>query len=386
MLLARKGHRVLLVDRASFPSDTLSTHQVHVPGIAALKRWGLLERLAATGCPPITRYSFDFGPFVIAGSPRGAEGVATAYAPRRTVLDALLVDAAAEAGVEVRQSFGVDDLLMEDRVVTGIRGRAAGGAQVVERGTLVIGADGLHSLVARTVQAQTYHERPALEAGYYAYWSGVPTQEFEVYIRPYRSFAAIPTHDNLLCIVATWPISEFETNRHAIEASYNNTLELAPLFAERVKRGRRESRIVGTGDLPNFFRKPFGPGWALVGDAGYHKDPCTAQGISDAFRDAELLASAIDEFAGGRSFEAAMTDYQDTRDAAVLPLFELTCEIATLEPPPAEQAEFFAEVSKNKSAMDDFCSVIAGTLPVPEFFSAEYGQRLREATAASSVR
>jgi 2-polyprenyl-6-methoxyphenol hydroxylase-like FAD-dependent oxidoreductase len=381
MLLARKGHRVLLVDRASFPSDTLSTHQVHIPGVAALKRWGLLERLMATGCPPISRYSFDFGPFVIAGSPRAVDGVQAAYAPRRTVLDALLVEAAAEAGVEVRQSFGVDGLLTEDGVVTGISGRSVDGVDVVERAALVVGADGLHSIVARNICAPQYHARPALEAGYYAYWSGVPTQAFEIYVRPYRSFAAIPTHDDLVCIVVTWPTAEFEANRRDIEGNYLQTLQLAPAFAERVSRGVRESRFRGTGDLPNFFRKPFGPGWALVGDAGYHKDPCTAQGISDAFRDAELLSGAIDQvLGGGRPFEAAMLDYQHARDDAVLPMFELTCDLATLAPPDPDLAELLVAVSRNRSAMDDFCSVIAGTLPVPEFFSAENRQRVLEAT------
>src|SRR2546423_171218 len=127
MLLARQGHRVLLVDRATFPSDTVSTHLVHQPGIAALARWGLLDRLVATGCPPISTYLFDFGAVEIEGSP------GLAYGPRRTVLDALLVDAAAEAGAEVRQGFGVDELPVEDGRVTGIR--AAGGT---ERAAVVV--------------------------------------------------------------------------------------------------------------------------------------------------------------------------------------------------------------------------------------------------------
>src|SRR5262249_46623572 len=110
MLLARKGHDVLMVDRATFPSDTVSTHLIHPPGGAAMKRWGLLERLVATNCPPIHRYAFDMGPFVIEGAP-GKGDNAVSYAPRRTVLDKLLVDAAAEAGVEVREGFSVEEIL-----------------------------------------------------------------------------------------------------------------------------------------------------------------------------------------------------------------------------------------------------------------------------------
>lgn len=152
MLLARRGYRVLLVDRVRFPSDTISTHLMHPPGVDALDRWGLLDRLVATGCPPISRYTFDVGP-VLTGSP------GTAYGPRRTVLDSLLVQAAAEAGAEVREGFTVEEVVVEGDRVTGIRGR--GGP--LERARVVVGADGRHSRVAAAVQAETYNERPAYE-------------------------------------------------------------------------------------------------------------------------------------------------------------------------------------------------------------------------------
>src|SRR5215217_4862528 len=138
MLLARAGHRVLLVDKATFPSDTMSTHLLHPPAVAALARWGLLERLEATGCPPSARYSFDFGPVTIAGSPRPVDGVATAYGPRRTVLDALLVEAAAAAGAEVREGFIVEEILRDGERVTGIRGRARDGGSVTEHARVMI--------------------------------------------------------------------------------------------------------------------------------------------------------------------------------------------------------------------------------------------------------
>ena len=377
MLLARKGYRVLVVDRATFPSDTLSTHMVHPPGVAALQRWGLMERLAATGCPPIATYSFDFGPFRISGSPRPTDGVSVGYAPRRTVLDKLLVDAASEAGVEVRQGFTVEEVLVEDGRVTGIRGHAKGGTSVCERAAVVVGADGRYSSVASAVQAPRYHERPSLEAAYYAYWSGVPTGGFDVYLRPDRAWASFPTHDDLTLVVVGWPHSELEANRVDVEGNYLKTLELAPEFAKRVRAGRRETRFMGTGDLPNFFRKPYGPGWALVGDAGYHKDPCTAQGISDAFRDTERLVEALDSaFSGRRPFDAAMEGYQRARDDEVLPMFDLTCELAALEPPPPEKQELLGAIHGNQEAMDGFVSVIAGTVPVPEFFAPENVERI----------
>src|SRR5437660_942979 len=170
MLLARKGYRVLVVDRATFPSDTVSTHVVHPPGVAALGRWGLMDRLTATGCPPIHTYSFDFGPFTISGSP-GTKDSPVAFCARRTVLDKLLVDAAAEAGAEIREGFTVEKLLIEDGCVAGITGRSTGGVAVAERARLVVGADGRHSVVAKTLQAEQYNERPPLLAAYYTYWS-----------------------------------------------------------------------------------------------------------------------------------------------------------------------------------------------------------------------
>ena len=301
MLLAREGYRVLVVDRATFPSDTLSTHLIHAPGVAALRRWGLLDEVVATGCPPIDTYSFDFGPFTIAGTPRPSDGFSTAYAPRRTVLDKILVDAAVHDGVEVRERFSVEDVLVEDGVVVGIHGHDAIGRAVVERARVVIGADGRHSHVTRAVQPAQYHDKPALQHSYFTYFSGLPVGGMENVIRHERGWAAFPTNDDLTLVVVGWPIAEAGAYKADIEANYLKTLELAPAFAERVRRAERVARFAG-GAVPNYFRTPYGPGWALVGDAGYNKDPITAQGINDAFRDAELLAMATDQaLAGTRS-------------------------------------------------------------------------------------
>jgi 2-polyprenyl-6-methoxyphenol hydroxylase-like FAD-dependent oxidoreductase len=369
MLLARKGYRVLVVDRATFPSDTVSTHLVHPPGIAALRRWGVLDRLLATGCPPIDTYSFDFGPFAISGAP-GSDEAPVAYSPRRTVLDKLLVDAAAEAGAEVREGFTVQDIVIEDGRVTGVRGHGRGGRPVTERARVVIGADGLRSLVARAVGSPRYHEKPPLQGSYYAYWSGLPTDgRFEVYIRPQCGFAAWPTHDDLTLVIGGWPFAEFEANKRDVEGNYLEMFEQVPPFADRVRAATREERFIGTG-VPNFFRKPFGAGWALVGDAGYNKDFITAQGIHDAFRDAELCATALDEtFSGARSFEAAMGEYQKVRDEHVLPMYEFTTQLATLAPPPPELQQLLAAVHGNQDAMDGFARVNAGVTSPAQFFS-----------------
>ena len=227
MLLARRGHRVLLVDRATFPSDTISTHLIHPPGVASLERWGLLDPVIATGSPPIDTYAFDFGPFTIAGAP-GTDETPVAYSPRRTVLDKLLVDAASEAGAEVRERFTVESLVVEDGRVVGIRGHSKGGKTVTELARVVIGADGRYSLVADGVDAQEYNETPQLQASYYTYWSGLPMDgRFETALRPGRGYAAWPTNDDLTLVIAGRSIDEFDAVRKDIEGSYLETLEIA---------------------------------------------------------------------------------------------------------------------------------------------------------------
>ena len=366
MLLPRRGYDVLLVDRARFPSDTVSTHIVHPPGVASLQRWGLLDRVVASGCPPIVTYAFDFGPFTIAGTP------GTAYGPRRTVLDAVLVEAAAASGVEVRERFAVSDVVIEDGRVTGIRS-----GTTTERARVVVGADGLHSLVARAVRPQQYREKARLLCGYYSYWSGLSMDgRFETYVRPLRGMAAWPTNDGLTVVIVGWPFGEFEANRTDVEGNYHATLATAPAFAERVRGAWRETRFVGAA-VPNYFRVPYGPGWALVGDAGYLKDFITGQGIHDAFRDAELCVAALDEaLSGRRPFAAAMRDYQAARDEQVGPMYEFTTELATLEPPARKLEELLAAMPGNQQAMDGFARVTGGVTSPAEFFAEDNVARI----------
>jgi 2-polyprenyl-6-methoxyphenol hydroxylase-like FAD-dependent oxidoreductase len=370
MLLARKGYRVLVVDRATFPSDTISTHIVHPRGVAALAAWGLLDRLTATGCPPIRRYTFDFGPFTIEGSP-GTQHSPVAYCPRRTVLDKLLVDAASEAGAEIREGFTVEEVLIEDGRVCGIKGRSKNGPSVTERARVVVGADGRYSVVADAVGPEQYNEKPQLLCGYYTYWSNLPVDNFDTYIRPSRGLAVAPTHDGLTLTVGGWPYSEFDANKKDVEGNFLKLVDSVPQLAERLRSAKREVPMAGATVL-NYFRNPFGPGWALVGDAGYNRDFITAQGITDAFRDAERCATALDEaFTSVRPFDDAMRAYQHDRDEHVMSMYEFTCQLATLEPPPPEMQRLFASIVGNQAAMDRFVQMNAGTISPAEFFSTQ---------------
>ncbi|HEU4932679.1 MAG TPA: NAD(P)/FAD-dependent oxidoreductase [Pyrinomonadaceae bacterium] len=383
MLLARKGYRILLLDRASFPSDTISTHHIHQPGVAHLKRWGLLEKLRASNCPPTKTIKFDVGPFALAGSPPPANGNAEAYAPRRRVLDKILVDAAVDAGAELRERFTVEELTTDGESITGIRGRDANGSTVTEHARIVIGADGARSMVANAVNAPVYFDRGMLTCNYYSYWSGVQHEGVELYPRDGRTIVVDKTNDGLSMICIVFPKEEFDRVRSNIEGEYLRTIQQnAPTLFERMKNGRREERFAGTGFLPNFFRQPYGNGWALVGDAGYVKDPILAQGITNSFSHAEMLAEALDQaFLGLREMEDALADYEYNRNDEVRAMFEHNCQLAMLKPPPPEMVTLLNALRGNPVEIGRFLGTVAGTVSLTEFFSPENVGRIIDRSA-----
>ncbi len=388
MLLAGRGYRVLMVDRAGFPSDRLSTHYVHQSGISRLRRWGVLDRLVATGCPPSTTFSLDLGPVALKGTPVAPDGTSVAYAPRRRVLDQILIDAATAAGVEFRERFTVESLTTEDGRVTGIRGRDRHGRPVTERARVVVGGDGLHSAVARLVGAPVYEDRGTLTCVYYSYWSGVPVDGCEVVARHGCAFAAFATHDELTCIPVFWPAARFDEIRADPEGHYLAAIERAPSLAERVRSGRREERLVGTNHMPNMFRKPWGEGWALVGDAGHHKDASMARGITDAFVHCELLLEALDAGLSDRTgLDDALSSYEERRNAEAMPMFDFTCRLAALAPLAPDMQQLLGAVHGDSHATDAFLGLVAGTTDFAEFFDRRnIGRILTGARRRSGAR
>ncbi len=372
MLLARKGYRVLLVDRAAFPSDTLSTHQLQLPASAALKRWGLLDRVLATDPGAASQIRFDIGDVVLTGQYPTVEGVNAIHSPRRYLLDTLLVEAAAEAGAEVRQECSVQELLWEDGRVVGVRGQSKASSSMAERARIVIGADGRHSLVARAVDAPIYDEQPTLTCGYYSYWEGIPLQGGEVYRRGRRLMGLWPTNNHQTLIYVAWPTDEFATFRADVEGCFMATIDLVPSVAERVREARRAERISGSGEMPNFYRKPYGPGYALVGDAGFLKDPITAFGITDAFRDVELLVAALDDgFAGRAPLEESLSRYEQQRNAASKPFYDFTVDTARMAPFTIEQMTLLSALQHDAAAARQFFGVLTYVVKPTEFFAPQ---------------
>ncbi|RIK35197.1 MAG: oxidoreductase [Chloroflexi bacterium] len=382
MLLARQGQKVLLVDRAEFPSDTVSTHGMKKPAVAHLSEWGLIDQVLASNCPPIHSLRLDVGPLVLQGSAPPIPGGEFDIAPRRYVLDTLLAKAAVAAGAEFRECFTVEDLLFDDGTVCGIRGHARGGASVEERARIVVGADGRNSRVAQAAGVPLTVDRGAFCCAYYSYFSGVPSSSIELYTRPGRQIIAFPTNDDLTMVMVEWPRAEFPQVRSDIEGTFMASLDLAPEFAERVRAGRREERFSGSAELPNYQRQAFGPGWALVGDALSHKDPILAQGITDAFHDAAFLAAALGEaYSGVKPLDAALADFAARHMECSMPLFEATCQFATLQPPPPEMQQLLGALLGNQPATDQFFGTIVGTVPMHEFYAPENLERIMQAAA-----
>ncbi len=329
MLLAGHGLRVLAVDRGTYGSDTLSTHALMRLGVLQLARWGVLERIEAMGTPRVSRTVFHYPDEVVDIPIKPQEGVPALFAPRRTVLDRVLVDAAIERGAVVRHRVRLADL------VGGAGGRVdgvvlqddEGGCRTV-RTRIVIGADGLRSRVASLVEAPVTRSGRHATATVYGYWSGLDIDGYHWYWSRGLAAGAIPTNGNQVLLFAGMPARRLAEGAAAgLAAIHERVLaECAPEIATRLGGARLVGSLRGFPGHPGFLRRPWGPGWALVGDAGYFKDPITAHGLSDALRDAELLALAVSE-----GDEAALGGYELARDAVAERFFELTDRIAALE-------------------------------------------------------
>jgi 2-polyprenyl-6-methoxyphenol hydroxylase-like FAD-dependent oxidoreductase len=366
MLLARAGLRVVVVDRGRYGADTLSTHALMRGAVVQLHRWGLLDRIIAAGTPAIHRTAFRYAGDEIVIPIKLSHGVDALYAPRRTVLDPVLVEAAIAAGADVRYGITVAGVRRDRRGrVTGIVGRDRTGRDVVIDADLVVGADGMRSVVAQQVAAPVERRGTGASAVVYGYWSDLDTTGYEWIFRRHACAGVIPTNHGSAAVFAAAPPDRIGRGGRGVLESV--LADACPDTAARVRAASAPPGVRTFTGQPGFLRHAWGPGWALVGDAGYWKDPLTAHGLTDALRDAELLARAvIAAMSGDMSEAAAFAEYQATRNRLSLPLFDVTDAIASQRWTDAEIGPLLLELS----------AAMAGEVDV----LAEFGPR--EAIAA----
>ena len=354
LLLARQGARVLVLDQSRYGTDTLSTHALMRGAVLQLHSWGLLDRVIAAGTPPVRSTTFHLPSAVTAVQIKPRHGVAALYAPRRAVLDAILADAARSAGADVRFGTSLTGL-RRDRTgrVTGITGRA-GTARLEASADLVVGADGRRSTIARCVGATATHVAPASSAVIYRYLRDDATDGYHWHYAARSAAGVIPTNDGLACVFAATSAERLrrELVGGADAAMRRILTQAAPELADRLEHHRAAGPPRVFPGLTGYLRDAAGPGWALVGDAGYFKDPITAHGITDALRDAQLLARVIT--AGG---PGAVGRYQAERDALSLRLFRVTGRIASFDWTADEIGDHLLEL---KDAMAEEVAAMAG--------------------------
>jgi 2-polyprenyl-6-methoxyphenol hydroxylase-like FAD-dependent oxidoreductase len=329
LLLARAGIRVILVDRDRHGSDTLSTHGLMRAGVLQLTRWGVLPEIIAAGTPPIHQVMFHYAdsePVSVAIKP--SAGVEALYAPRRYLIDRLIVDAAAAAGAEVLHETIATALLRGPAgQVAGVHIRSRSGRSADLHAPLTVGADGIRSTVARHVDAPLVQTGSTASAVLYRYFDDLPATGYEWAYGDHSAAGFIPTNDATCVFVATTPARLRRLRRAGAERAFAELIgSAAPSFVDRLADASPTSRMHGWGGEPGYLRQSWGPGWALVGDAGYFKDPITTHGMTDALRDAELFAEAV--LAGPSRFDEAAAAYQRTRDRLSYDMINVTEAVA----------------------------------------------------------
>jgi flavin-dependent dehydrogenase len=338
-LLARQGRRVLVADRDEFPSDTMSTHFMGLPTVGALKRLGVLNDVLAAGFRRITRHRTWIDDCCFEG-PAGPTGTFS-LAPRRSVLDSTLLEHAVKAGARFEQRTRADGLLQEDGRVVGAVLQTTGGERREVRARVVIGADGKSSKVAEWVGAEKYDAVPALRPAYYAYFKGIePRAEatLELWFGGNQIGFLFPMREGEDCIALEIQPEEFDDFRSQHDAVFEARVRQLPEMARRMQNAHLEGKVMGVKGIDNHFRKPYGPGWALTGDAGYLKDPSTGLGIGDALEQSFMLAEALGGWFDGADWEATMSAFQQKRDQTMKPMYNATLAFTRMrDMTPAEQ-------------------------------------------------
>jgi len=388
MLLARAGRRVVLLERGQVGTDTISTLYIQPPGMVRLEKWGVLDDIVATGPPALETASYCIDGTIVSGRASWPASTPMPRAPRRRDLDRILAGAAARAGADLRLHCSFTGVLEQDGRVRGVRYtvRGADGRQreLEVHSPLVVGADGMRSRVAAAVGAATSQRDPTLTCAYYTYWDTMTTT-FGMYESHAGWVSCVPTSGGRVLVSAYFPQADFARVRGAALASYHACVAaVAPGLDARMPRGRHAEPLTGFGDQQNFFRQAWGPGWALVGDAGHHKDSLTARGIGDAFLQADLLSHHLAGADGPRAQDAALARFAADRDAMLADSYRATLVAADPAARPA-RARVLAAVAQDRGLQQRYLDTVAGLAPVSALYTDELLGRLNEAPVPSVV-
>jgi 2-polyprenyl-6-methoxyphenol hydroxylase-like FAD-dependent oxidoreductase len=374
--LARAGLSVALVDRAQFPSDTLSTHFFETPGVAALRRMGLVDELAATGAPFIHMADYRIGSTAGVGPySSDEEEQGPGWCVRRTVLDAALVRAAEGAGATVRTGCRMTALVSAGERVEGVVVLDDAGRETQLDATIVAGADGTGSTVARMVGARRYHTVPNERFAYWGYFEGAcePGPPALFYHRTDDDLYVGSPCDGGLYMAAVMPkLDELPAYRDDLDAGFGATIARCEPFAAILAGAKRVGPLRGMATFPVFFRESAGAGWVLLGDAGHFANPAAGQGVSDAFRQAERLADDIvSGLGGGSSPDKALADWWRWRDAEELELHWLSADMAAAGPVPVLISEVVRELQESPEGLVDFWGIFHHRLAPSEVYTPE---------------
>ena len=372
ILLGRQGRRVLLIDRDRFPSDTLSTHLLKPPAVELLDRLGALHDVEAAGLRRLARVRTSLSDAVLEGPLHAGGGYA--LCARRDHLDLVLIRRALRhPSIELLDRTTVEDLLWEDGRVRGVQVRGSDGRRRTLRAAVVVGADGKFSKVAEWTGAPRYHEEPALRPIYYAYYRNVvpmPEPAVEVFYQDGHIGFVLPMQPGIDCLVLEVQPAEFPAFRADPVGSFEEAFRRLSGMRTRLADAQREGRVWGTRGVENFFRVPYGPGWALTGDAAYCKDPSTGTGIEDAFRQAFLLAEPLGAALDGADWERTMARFHQQRDEVFLPAYRGTLAYTRAEEVPAESLAWVQAVIANTGLVRQVATAFPAALQAPDVLPA----------------
>jgi 2-polyprenyl-6-methoxyphenol hydroxylase-like FAD-dependent oxidoreductase len=365
--LARAGFHVLLVDRSTFPSDTLSTHTFFNNTVALLREMGLMDKLLETKAPAVRDIKFQFEDTVIEGTIPEVDEEDSCYCIKRTYLDhILLTHAKSQKNVTVLEGFRVTDVIRDGETVSGITGVGRHGKQEFSA-FLVVGADGRFSTIRKLAKSEQKLSIAANVGMYFGYFSKFPhnhVPKFEIYKRTDYTAILFPTNDQSYVVIGIFPLNDkkwiekFKTNPENSLRQFFTKNFPATTIGERLKHAVLAEPIKGILGYDNYWYKGMGKGWALVGDAVCFKDPSMAQGIHDAIAGARILAAILSKYKGqSYDWNSMSEEYQKKLEDEFMVRFHMGCNISKNERISEQQDALNKLISSHPTATEKLLGI-----------------------------